>query len=224
MTNTLAAVAPVPVRTIPLPIWSSSAPTPFSRQQLGMPDGFVFYFSYDFESVLDRKNPMAVIDAYVRAFGPDDGATLVLKSINGQRRPIEVDRVRHGARGRRDIVMIDAYLDNARNEAMLEQCDCFVSLHRSEGFGLNLANAMAAGKPVIATAYSGNMQFMDEASALLVPYHLVPVGPGNLPYPEDARWADPDLDSAAAHMRAVFDDRDYGINKKNAEAITNFFQ
>lgn len=205
-TEVLSRVSPVPVRTVPLPVWMPSAPTPFRREQLGLPDAFVFLFSYDFHSVIERKNPIAVVDAYTRAFGPDDGAALVLKSINGHEHPIELDRIRFATERRPDIVVSDGYLEPPRVQALVELSDCFVSLHRSEGFGLGMATAMAAGRPVIATGYSGNLEFMDEQSALLVPYELVPVGPGRDPYPAGAVWAEPDLDVAALHLRALFDD------------------
>ncbi len=207
-TDALRAVSPIPVRTIPLPVWAPSAPTPFRRHHLGIPDGVVYLFTFDFHSVAGRKNPLGVLDAYVRAFGPDDGATLILKSINGQSHPVEFDRVRHAAADRRDIVVWDGYLDQHQVQALVELCDCYVSLHRAEGFGLGMAAAMAAGRPVIATGYSGNLEFMDDLSALLVPFDLVPVGAGMGPYPADAWWADPDLEAAAAHMRLVFDHPD----------------
>src|SRR5262249_15651963 len=149
-------------------------PTPFTRAQLGLPDGFVFLFSFDFHSVYDRKNPEGLIAAYTRAFEPDDGATLVIKSINGAPHPSDLQRLRFAARRRPDIVLIDDYVDAHRVQGLLERSDCFVSLHRAEGFGLHLAAAMAAGTPVIATSYSGNVDFMDDDSAFLVPYELVP--------------------------------------------------
>lgn len=207
-TDVLTPRSPIPVRTVPLPVGEPSAPTPYRRELLGVPDGFVFLCSYDFHSVFGRKNPLGVIDAYTSAFGPLDGATLLLKSINGHDHPVELDRVRHATGGRPDIMVWDEYLDPHRVQALVELCDCFVSLHRAEGFGLGMADAMAAGRPVVATAYSGNMNFMDEASALLVPFELVPVGTGMGPYPPDARWAEPDLVVAATHLRAVFDDPD----------------
>jgi glycosyltransferase involved in cell wall biosynthesis len=88
---------------------------------------------------------------------------------------------------------------------MTQLSDCYVSLHRSEGFGLTLAHAMAWGKPTIATAYSGNMSFMTQATSYLVPYKLVEIGSGSPPYPPEALWADPDLSAAARKMRYVFD-------------------
>lgn len=215
-TGVLEPVATVPVRTVTLPVAPPSAPTPFRRHQIGLPEGFTFLFSYDFHSVPGRKNPLGLIDAYTRAFGPGDGATLVMKSINGAAHPGAFDRVRHAAAGRPDIVIADGYLDAARLQAMIELADCYVSLHRAEGFGLGMAAAMAAGRPVVATGWSGNLQFMDERSALLVPFELVPVGPGMAPYPSDAHWADPDLDVAAGHLRAVFDDA--GLARRIGEA------
>jgi glycosyltransferase involved in cell wall biosynthesis len=210
-TNVIRGVSPVPVHTVPLPVWAPSAPTPFRREQLGLPsDRFVFLFNYDFNSVMARKNPLDLVDAYVRAFGPDDGAALVLKSINGSTCPLDLDRVQQAVAGRPDIVVQDGYLDAHRLQALIELSDCFVSLHRCEGFGLNLAAAMAVGKPVIATGYSGNLTFMDATSAFLVPFELVPVGPGHAPYPADAQWAQPDLDAAAGLLRLVFDQPDVG--------------
>ena len=202
----IGAVAPVPVRVIPLPVSARSVATPFSRTQLGLPEGFVFLCVSDFHSVFERKNPLGSLAAYVRAFGPDDGATLVLKSINGVNRPTELDRLRRAAAHRPDVIVVDGYVDAHRVQGLIEHCDCMVSLHRSEGFGLNLASAMATARPVIATGYSGNLTFMDQDSAFLVPYDLVPVGTGRDPYPATANWADPDLDAAAALMRRVFDD------------------
>ena len=85
-------------------------------------------------------------------------------------------------------------------------CDCYVSLNRSEGFGLTMAEAMAYGKPVIATNYSGNVDFMHQGNSHLIPFKLVPISKGCDPYPVDAKWADPDIDAAAAAMRRVFND------------------
>ena len=89
---------------------------------------------------------------------------------------------------------------------MLAACDCYVSLHRSEGFGLAPAEAMYLGKPVIATKYSGNLDYMTDTNSYLVDYEMQPIGEGNFPYPPDGAWAEPDREHAARLMREVFDD------------------
>ncbi len=200
----IAPVAPKLVRKHPPPVVVPSLPAALPRAQLGLPeDRFVFLFVYDFLSTAERKNPVGLIEAYTRAFGPDDGAVLVLKSINGEKRVPQFERVRRAVEGRSDVIVQDVYLPAEHHDALLAHCDAYVSLHRSEGFGLDLAAAMGLGKPVIATGYSGNLEYMREDTAYLVDYDLVPVGPGNDPYPPDSRWAQPSLDHAAALMRRV---------------------
>jgi glycosyltransferase involved in cell wall biosynthesis len=195
------------VRVVPLPVIPPSAPTSLTRPMLGMPeDKTIFLCSYDFFSVVRRKNPLDTIEAYTRAFGPDDGAVLLLKSINGHLRVPELEEVRYRASARPDILVMDEYLDASQVQGMIELSDCVVSLHRAEGYGLNLIDAMVVGRPVIATGYSGNLAFMDEKNSFLVPYDLVEVGPGNDPYEPHAAWAQPRIDDAAALMRAVVDD------------------
>jgi hypothetical protein len=88
---------------------------------------------------------------------------------------------------------------------MIASCDCYISLHRSEGLGLTMGEAMYFGKPVIATAYSGNLDFMTAENSYLVPYSMVEIGSDAAPYPADKEWAEPDLDQAAALMREVFE-------------------
>ena len=89
-------------------------------------------------------------------------------------------------------------------------CDCYISLHRSEGLGLTLAEAMLLGKPVIDTAYSGNMDFMTDETSLLVPWKYTDVGDDAESYPAEARWAEPDLSVASSMMRKLFQDREFG--------------
>ncbi|HKA94144.1 MAG TPA: glycosyltransferase [Acidimicrobiia bacterium] len=202
--ESVAAASPKPVRKFPLPVVVPSPPSGVTRATLGVPDGrFVFLFVYDFLSTAERKNPVGLVDAYTQAFGPDDSAALVLKSINGDQRVPELERVRRAAAGRDDIVLLDGYLPSAEHSALVSLCDAYVSLHRSEGFGLDMAKAMGLGKPVIATGYSGNLEFMDDDTAYLVDYDLVPVGPGCEPYPPESRWAQPLAAHAAELMRRV---------------------
>lgn len=206
--DVVQAATDVPVRVVPLPVRPITRPTTLRREHLGLPDGTLFTFSFDFNSVFERKNPLATIAAYTAAFGPHDGTTLVVKSINGHRDPLAYERLRWAVRDRPDIHLVDGHWHEFEMQALVELSDCFVSLHRSEGFGLHLAAAMAAGKPVIATGYSGNLRFMNDDTALLVPYRLVDVGAGNGPYPAHAQWADPDVDAAATMMRSIIEQPD----------------
>ncbi len=195
-----------PVRKHPLVFETVGRPTTLLRSDLGLPaDRYLFGLAFDYASVPQRKNPLGLIDAYCRGFDPDDGAVLVVKSINAVYAPLAAQEARAAAQGRRDIVFIDRHFDGIEMRAFYQLVDCYVSLHRSEGLGLTLASAMAAGTPVIATAWSGNLEFMDETNSMLVPYSLTEVGPGCEPYPADARWAEPDLDVAARLMRQAFE-------------------
>lgn len=202
--DTLRGVVEVPVTVLPLPIAVTPAERPRDRTPFGIAgDPFVFLFTFDHHSVTARKNPMAVVDAYRRAFPPAAGAALLVKSVNAAFRPDEAEALHRAAAGRDDIRVFDAALPGEEKDALIAACDCYVSLHRSEGFGIALAEAMALGRPVIGTGYGGNLEFMSGPDALLVRHTRVPVGPGAEPYPADATWAEPDIDHAAALMRAL---------------------
>jgi hypothetical protein len=193
-----------PVHICPIPLRRPD-PSPASRADLGLPEGFVFLFMFDFLSNIHRKNPIGLIEAFCQAFRPGEGPTLVLKSINGElsRGPFEAVRAATG--GRPDVVAMDRYLPARDRDALMSSCDCYVSLHRSEGFGLTLAEAMALEKPTIATAYSGNMAFMTPENSFLVPWQSARVPSGCEPYPKGDSWAEPDLGAAASLMRQVYD-------------------
>jgi glycosyltransferase involved in cell wall biosynthesis len=197
-----------PVLTFPLPVLVPP-PHALGRDDLGLPEeAFVFLFVFDFFSTLQRKNPLGLIEAFTRAFPEPGRALLYLKSINGSRAPSDLARVEEAAATRPDILVSDGYLEGNRLTALTALCDCYVSLHRSEGFGLTIAEAMAFGKPAIATGYSGNLAFMDADSSYLVPYELATLDEAVGPYPAGTEWADPDLDEAARLMRHVVDQPD----------------
>ncbi|HEX2233933.1 MAG TPA: glycosyltransferase family 4 protein [Thermoleophilaceae bacterium] len=200
--DALAMPSPVPVVRLPLPV----PEVPVGDGGPVEPaDGFTFLFAFDYASVFERKNPLGLIEAYRRAFGPDDGARLVVKTLGGASHPEQHGRVVGAAGDRPDIEVLDGALSADEMAALTAGCDCYVSLHRSEGFGLTIAEAMLHGKPVIATAYSGPRDYLTEANGFPVGFRLVAIGPGKDPYPADGSWADPDLDQAAALMRRVVD-------------------
>jgi Glycosyl transferases group 1 len=218
----LRPLATVPVNTVRIPV-RSPALAPRSRAELGLPDEqFVFLFSFDYLSVFERKNPLAVIEAFRLAFAPGEGAHLVLKCINHEHDPRAHADLCRAAAAHPDIDVIDRYMSPSDNSGLTALSDCYVSLHRAEGFGLGMAEAMALGKAVIATGYSGNLDFMNAANSMLVDHRLVPIGPDAPPYPPAGEWADPNVEHAAALMRQLFDDpagaRELGV--KAAADIT----
>jgi glycosyltransferase involved in cell wall biosynthesis len=222
----IAAATTKPVFAVPLPIVAPRVPQSVDRAALGLPeDRTLFLFCFDLLSVLERKNPLGLIDAYARAFSPDDGATLVLKVINGELRVPDLERLKLAVADRPDVMLIDRYLDASTLAALMNVADCYVSLHRSEGFGLTMAEAMALGKPVIATAYSGNLDFMSADTAFLVDWIEGAVPPGCSPYPQGATWAEPDLDDAARLMRYVHEHpdeaKDVGHRARHAVSTTH---
>ena len=152
------------------------------------------------------RDSLGLIEAFTTAFVPGEGPVLVIKSINAGQRPAEAERLRLRAAAERDVLLMENYLDTTERDALMALCDCYVSLHRSEGLGLTMAEAMAWGKPVIATGYSGNLQFMTDENSFLVPWVPAVIPAGAEPYPAGGTWADPDLDAAARMMRSVIED------------------
>jgi glycosyltransferase involved in cell wall biosynthesis len=197
-----------PVHVFPMPVEVATPPS-LTRAELGLPDErFIFLLAFDFFSTVERKNPIGLIEAFKRAFEPDEGPLLVIKTINGQKQAGELKRLRRTTSDRPDVRLVDEYISAEQMRALVGTCDCYVSLHRSEGFGFPLAEAMAYAKPVIATGYSGNLMFMDETDSYLVGFALTPIPPGSANYPAGALWADPNIDEAAAAMRRVVEQPD----------------
>lgn len=173
-------------------------------------DDFVFMFYFDFASFATRKNPEAPIQAFKRAFSnKGDNVRLVIKIMGSYVHGPEINRLKKRVSDDPRIVIIDEVLTHEEMVVLVNRCDCFVSLHRSEGFGRGMAEAMVYGKPVIATNYSGNTDFMSKETAMLVDYSLVPVNKGCYVHWENQVWAEPDIDHATWYMRKVAEDEEY---------------
>ncbi len=202
----LSQASPVPVVRVALPI---VAPPPGGDiSALHLHDGFTFLFLFDFYSTLARKNPLGLVQAFTRAFEPGEGPQLVLKSHNGDFKPERLATLREAIGDRPDIQLVDRFLSAPDMAALMRRADCYVSLHRAEGFGLTLGETMALGKPVIATGFSANLDFMTAENSYLVRHTEVQVGPEGENYPAQGIWAEPDLDHAAQLMREVWEHQD----------------
>lgn len=194
-----------------LPGLELPAVRPRPKSAFGMdPAKFTFVGLFDANSRLGRKNPFAVVEAFRTAFRPgesvgDRNVELVLKMTPPGAAPgADILRLREAC-GAAGVKLVEAVFSRDETLGFLAAADAVVSLHRSEGFGLPLAEAMLLGKPVVATGYSGNLDFMTPATSFLVEYSRVPIAADDPPYRRGFVWAEPSVGHAAAQMRRVFD-------------------
>jgi hypothetical protein len=200
--DVLGAVAPVPVVRMPMPV-AQPPVAAIGRDELGLPDGFLFGFIFDPGSGFARKNPLTLVDAFARAF-PDEGDEhLVIKTLEGSRHEVEHAELARAASSHPRVHVLDCHLPAEEKNALIAALDCYVSLHRSEGFGLTLAEAMLLGVPVVATDFGGSRDFVTPFNAWPVDWRAEAIGPGHEPYPADGAWVAPDVDHAVAVLRAV---------------------
>jgi glycosyltransferase involved in cell wall biosynthesis len=198
-------VSPVEVRWMPPCVVPTAAP-PADREALGVKlDEFLFFFAFDALSVPERKNPGALLAAFARTVRAGGRPVRLLIKVNhAESDPSYVDRIRQRAEGL-PVTVLTGTLSREALDGLTAACDAYVSLHRSEGLGLPLIEAMYLGKPVIATGYGGVTDFLDDETGLVVRHRLLTLKTPHGPYPAGAVWADPDVDHAAALMRALAD-------------------
>jgi glycosyltransferase involved in cell wall biosynthesis len=169
-------------------------------------DAFVFLYMFDASSYVVRKNPLAAIDAFVAEFGDDPNVNLVLKYSYSDFAQADIKAIEHQCAGRTNIRLIDKVLDSEEVSRLAATADCYLSPHRSEGFGLTIAEAMGRARPVIATDYGGSTDFLTEETGYPVRYKLVELTSDFGPYRRGCVWADPDFDHLKARMREVVAD------------------
>jgi glycosyltransferase involved in cell wall biosynthesis len=194
---------------------------PFDRAELNLePDDFLFLTMLDFNSYVARKNPVGAIKAFKTAFAKGDGRErLIIKTINGHAHPEKLDELLTFVDDDPRIVLMDGPLSRAGTCGLIAAVDCFVSLHRAEGFGRVIAEAMFLGTPVVATDYSGSQTVLDETTGFPVACALREVLEGDYVYPEGSQWAEPDLADAAEKFRIVRSKKAL-VAKKVAKAKT----
>lgn len=227
----LEPLLPGRVRMVPYPLALCGLPQVEADARLDLPEqAVVTLMVFSLGSSFARKNPLAGIEAFRRAFGNRPDRILVVKLSGAQAFPREATRLE--AEAGSNIRIISGSWPRARMAALMARADILLSLHRAEGFGLVLAEAMLRGKPVVATGWSGNLGFMDETSAALIGCRLVPVEDLSGIYAKlpGALWAEPDVCHAAEWLRRLGDDaalraelggkaRDHALAKLNGEAM-----
>lgn len=183
-----------------------------SRRFFGIPeDAYAFLFFYDFRSYASRKNPGAVLEAFAQvvAQAPYSSVHLAVKTHPGGQDNLQRALAAHPAlRGR--VTVLERTMTDDEIKNLVRCCDAFVSLHRAEGYGRGMAEAMFLGKPVIATGHSGNMTFMTAENSLPVPFRLRPLEDGEYPHWQGQSWAEPDVVAAAALMARLAADPEAG--------------
>jgi glycosyltransferase involved in cell wall biosynthesis len=200
----IMAQTDLPVRVVHHPL-SPPRPAPLGRVDFGLPESaFVAVAFFHMGSSFTRKNPLAAVTAFRRAFGDDPDRILVLKAVDPDLAPWARDRLENAIVGASNIRVLDRRLTGGEVTALLALSDTVVSLHRAEGFGLVPAQAMQLGKPVVATGWSGNLDFMDADNSLLVGSQMIPAEDPQGTYGMPGQsWADPDVDEAAAYLRRL---------------------
>ena len=199
-------ISPVEVRWMPPCVLPTEA-IPADRSALGVdPEAFLFFFAFDALSVPERKNPTGLLDAFAQVARQSPRPVhLVLKVNHADVEPAYVQNLRRHSEGL-PVTLLTGTLSREDLNGLTAACDAFVSLHRSEGLGLPLIEAMYLGKPVIATAYGGVTDFLDEETGYPLRYRLTTLEKPQGPYPAGAVWAEPDVEHAASLMLGLVSD------------------
>ncbi len=206
--DSIRKVTNKPVHTIPYNV-TAHTDDKYDRKFFGLPeDKFLFLIMFDFNSTMVRKNPVGAIEAYKKAFDVnDDSVGLVIKTSNTDFDKIE--SVKKLLEGYKNIYFITEVLEKTAVNSLIKDVDVFVSLHRAEGFGIVMAEAMLVNTVCIATNWSSNIEFMNKDIACMVDYSFVTLEKDASPYRKGSKWADADTDQAAEYMKKLHDDKDF---------------
>ena len=201
----VAMKSPVPVVRVPHAVDVQADPS-LSRASFGLPaDGFLFLAMFDTFSRPERKNPYGALRAFQNAFAPDDMAARLVLKVNNPT-PDAMRKLREAIGAHRNVLLLDKVYSRGEVNALIACCDCYVSLHRSEGFGFGPAEAMALGKAVMATHWSGNVDYMRPGNSIGIDYTLVRIPEDYGPYKKGQIWAEPDEAHATRAMQQLVAD------------------
>lgn len=213
----VSARTPKPVRVVPHPVAQVAPGTP-RRAHFGIGDQFAVLVMFSMGSSFERKNPIAAVRAFRLAFGEADDRLLILKVSDGAQAPDAMAELLAEIGGAPNIRILEDRLSDLERLDLIASADALLSLHRSEGFGLVMAEAMLAGVPVVATAWSGNLDFMTSETALLVGVELIEAHDRAGTYGSGDSWADPSVEEASAHLAALAADPEQFLPMRRAAA------
>lgn len=178
------------------------------RKEFNLPENkFLFLVMFDANSWIKRKNPLAAIEAFKRAFPNQQDVGLVIKTMNVKENDSDWDAIKNSIASDTRIIVINETLSRTKTISLIDCCDCYVSLHRAEGFGRIIAESMLLGKPVIVTNYSGNTDYTTPETAFMVNGPMIALNPGDYSVWENQYWCDPDIDEAAPQMQLCFENK-----------------
>lgn len=216
ITNTIDTKIPVVLFKYPYRVYNEPLLSVEQvRKKYGLKAGdYLYFFNFDYNSSFDRKNPVAILRAFSDALPSQSDAKLVVKTSNLAQHKSEHDKFMKQAQQlgiQNRVVVIDAFLSKNEMISLINACDAYISLHHAEGLGMGMIEAMSLGKPVIATAYSGNMDFMNDKNSLLVPTKIVPTKIDFPQYKNVTMWGEPDIKKAAQDIKKLYINPAFGI-------------
>ncbi|MEM0577010.1 glycosyltransferase family 4 protein [Flavobacterium polysaccharolyticum] len=210
---------PNPIKIVPHPV-EVDIQRVLNKKKIGYIDKtkFSFLFIFSYHSSIERKNPFFLIESFKKAFGDRDDVELVIKTVGASKHKKSRQRLQQCLSN--NIKIYDVELDKDSVNQLIQSCDAYVSMHHSEGFGLTLAEAMYLGKPVIATNYSGNTEFMNDDNSFLVDYELGYIENSDTTFCPKTLWGNPLLDDAVEKLRSVYENSE--VREKKAANASLF--
>ncbi|MEN3324625.1 glycosyltransferase [Mariniflexile soesokkakense] len=212
-----------PIITVPHPVELSLEPIK-NQESISFFDKnrFSFLFIFSYHSSIERKNPFFLVKAFIEAFGNNNNVELIIKTIGAQQFKQSKNKLHKLLSDQNNIRIIDLDLDKNSVNHLINNCDCYVSMHHSEGFGLTLAEAMNLGKPTIATNYSGNTEFMNDNNSFLVDFELGFIENPDNNFCSKTLWGNPNMLSAIKNLKEVYINSDLRNRKAlNAKLFVN---
>lgn len=224
--SAIARSANIPVIRIPHPIeLRQVSPRILARRSAKQVGPFNFLTIFNAYSDAERKNVLFTIRAFLTAHSDNPNVRLIVKVSNLEHDPILLNKLAWIREHCINVEIIEGYIETANVQSLYDRADAYVSLHRAEGFGLTISDAMSRGIPVITTGYSGNMEFCRADDTRLVAYSLRAVGHDRLRYRKNDIWAEPDMEDAVSAFREIFDDYQVWVRKADhaRERVSQLF-